>query len=123
MTLPRITPWEQRAAIPEREQGDNALAQARMFEAVHKQRELVEQANARTKAARRHVQRRRDAVRGTLASSNLGRGFCGLLATRQSHRARRSGMTDVALEHLHTDRRQVLSGRGAGSSCQLKDQR
>jgi putative transposase len=66
LTLPPITLWEQRAAMARlREQGDSAPAQARMFEAVRKQRELVEQANAKTKAARRHVQRRRDAVQGT----------------------------------------------------------
>ena len=46
LTLPPITLWEQRAAmIKLRVDGDNAPAQAKMFEAVLDQRALVDQAN------------------------------------------------------------------------------
>ena len=67
LTLPPITLWEQRAAMVKlRVDGDNALAQAKMFEAVLNQRALVDQANAKTKAARRSVQRRNDAANATI---------------------------------------------------------
>ena len=46
--------------------GDNAHAQAKMFEAVRDQRALVDQANTKSKAARRSVQRRNDAVKATI---------------------------------------------------------
>ena len=63
LTLPPITLWEQRAAMAKlRVDGDNAPAQARMFEAVLDQRALVDKANSKTKAARRSVQRRNDAI-------------------------------------------------------------
>ena len=45
--------------------GDNSPAQTKMFEAVLDQRTLVDQANAKTKAARRSVQRRDDAANAT----------------------------------------------------------
>lgn len=75
LTLPPITIWEQRAAMARlREQGDSAPAQARMFEAVREQRELIEQANAKTKAARRHVQRHRDAIQATTGNAKSREG-------------------------------------------------
>ena len=47
LTLPPITLWEQRAAMAKlRDDGDNAPAQAKMFEAVLGQRALVESANS-----------------------------------------------------------------------------
>jgi len=55
LTLPPITPWEQSAAMVKlRFDGDNAPAQAKMFEAVLDQRALVDKANSKT--------RRRDAA-------------------------------------------------------------
>ena len=54
--------------------GDNAPAQVKMFEAVLDQRALVDQANAKTKAARRSVQRRNDAVNATLGKVKTARG-------------------------------------------------
>ena len=55
LTLPPITPWEQSAAMVKlRVDGDNAPAQAKMFEAVLDQRALVDKANSKT--------RRRDAA-------------------------------------------------------------
>ena len=51
LTLPPITLWEQRAAMTKlRDDGDNAPAQTKIFEAVLDQRALVERANAKTKA-------------------------------------------------------------------------
>ena len=47
LTLPPITLWEQRAAMAKlRDDGDNAPARAKMFEAVLDQRALVESANS-----------------------------------------------------------------------------
>jgi putative transposase len=70
LSLPPITLWELRAAMVKlRDEGENAPAQARMFEAVRDQRELVEKAHAKTKAARRHVQRRKDAAQATIGAS------------------------------------------------------
>lgn len=64
--LPPISLWEQRAAMAKlHDQGDNAPAQAAMFKAVIEQRELVAQASVKTKAARRQIQRRKDATRAT----------------------------------------------------------
>ena len=75
LTLPPITLWEQRAAMAKlRVDGDNALTQAKMFEAVLDQRVLVDQANAKTKAARRSVQRRNDAVNATTGKVKTARG-------------------------------------------------
>lgn len=55
LTLPPITLWEERAAMVKlRVDGDNAPAQAKMFEAVLDQRALVDKANSKT--------RRRDAA-------------------------------------------------------------
>ena len=45
-----------------------------MFEAVLDQRALVDQANAKTKAARRSVQRRNDAVTVTTGKVKTARG-------------------------------------------------
>ena len=53
--------------------GENAPAQAKMFEAVLDQRALVDQANAKTKAARRSVQRRNDAVKATIDKAKTAR--------------------------------------------------
>jgi putative transposase len=75
LTLPPISLWELRAAMASlrEQQGDKAPAQAAMFEAVRAQRELVEKASARTKSARRQVQRRRDAVQATMgATKSIG---------------------------------------------------
>ena len=70
LTLPPITLWEQRAAMAKlRVDGDNAPAQARMFEAVLDQRALVDKANSKTKAARRSVQRRSDAANTTTGAA------------------------------------------------------
>ena len=64
--LPPISLWEQRAAMAKlHDQGDRAPAQASMFKAVMEQRELVAKASAKTKAARRQAQRRKDAARST----------------------------------------------------------
>jgi hypothetical protein len=54
--------------------GDNAPTQAKMFEAVLDQRALVDQANAKTNAARRSVQRRNDAVKATVDKAMTARG-------------------------------------------------
>ncbi|MEO8250645.1 MAG: Mu transposase C-terminal domain-containing protein [Burkholderiales bacterium] len=68
LKLPPITLWEQRAAIAKlRKDGQDAPGQAKMFEAVRIQRELVDSASAKTKAARRQVQRRKDAAVATTA--------------------------------------------------------
>ena len=73
--MPPITLWEQRAAMVKlRVDGDNAPAQAKMFEAVLDQRALVDQANAKTKAARRSVQRRNDAANSTTGKAKNARG-------------------------------------------------
>ena len=70
LTLPPITLWEQRAAMAKlRVDGDNAPAQAKMFEAVLDQRALVDKANSKTKAARRSVQRRSDAANATTGAA------------------------------------------------------
>jgi putative transposase len=70
LTLPPITLWEQRAAMAKlRGDGDNAPAQAKMFEAVLDQRALVDKANSKTKAARRSVQRRNDATNATMSAA------------------------------------------------------
>ena len=69
LTLPPITLWKQRAALVKlRDQGYRAPAQARMFEAVLDQRALIENANAKTKAARRSVQRSADAAGATIGA-------------------------------------------------------
>ncbi len=47
---------------------------AKMFEAVLDQRALIDQANAKTKAARRSVQRRSDAVNATIDKAKTARG-------------------------------------------------
>jgi putative transposase len=66
LTMPPM----QRAAMAKlRVDGDNAPAQAKMFEAVLDQRALVDQANSKTKAARRSVQRRSDAANATTSAA------------------------------------------------------
>jgi len=66
LKLPPITLWEQRAAMAKlRSDGEDAPGQAKMFEAVQMQRALVDAADAKTKAARRQVQRRKDAASAT----------------------------------------------------------
>ena len=69
-----ITPWKRHAAMGKlRVDGANAPAQAKMFEAVLDQRLLVDQANAKTKAARRSVQRRNDAANATTGKVKTAR--------------------------------------------------
>ena len=66
LTFPPITLWEQRAAMGRlREQGVKAPGEALMFAAVREQQDLVDRANAKTKAARRQIQRRADATKAT----------------------------------------------------------
>ena len=68
--LPPITLWEQRAAVAQlRAEGDAAPGEARMFQAVLQQRALVAGAASKTKAARRQLQRRKDAARATMAAA------------------------------------------------------
>lgn len=75
LTLPPITLWEQCAAMAKlRVDGDNAPAQAKMFEAVLDQRALVDKANSKTKAARRSVQRRSDAIGGPTGAAKTTSG-------------------------------------------------
>lgn len=70
LTPPPISLWEARAAMARlKERGDKAPSQVAMFEAVREQRELVEKASAKTKSARRQVQRRRDAAQTTMGSN------------------------------------------------------
>ena len=57
-----------------RAEGANAPAQAKMFEAVIDRRALVEQANAKSKAARRSIQRRDDAVNANIDEAKTARG-------------------------------------------------
>ena len=54
------------------DQGDNAPAQVAMFEAVLKQLDILAQATSKTKAARRHVQRREDAALATMNAPRTG---------------------------------------------------
>ena len=54
-----------------RDDGDNAPAQAKMFEAVLDQRAWVDKAYSKTKAARRSVQRRNDAATATMGEPEL----------------------------------------------------
>lgn len=70
LALPPITLWEQRAALSAlREQGHNAPTQDAIFKAVTAQRALIERATAKTKAARRHSQRRKDAQSATMGTT------------------------------------------------------
>ena len=71
--------------------GDNAPAQAKMFEAVLDQRALVDKANSKTKAARRSVQRRNDAANATMSAAQDYGGFCGLLETCEACQGRSLG--------------------------------
>ena len=80
LTLPPITLWERRAAMAKlRVDGGNTPAQAKMFEAVVDQRALVDQANAKTKAARRGVQRRNDAMNATTNKGKTAKVDCPFL--------------------------------------------
>ena len=63
-----------RIYLAKRRVHDGQKAQAKMFEAVLDQRALVDQANAKTKAARRSVQRRNDAVNATIGKAKTARG-------------------------------------------------
>ena len=54
--------------------GDNSPAQAKRVAAVLYQRALVDQANAKTKAARRSVKRRNDAANATIDLARNARG-------------------------------------------------
>ena len=75
LALPPITLWEQRAALSAlREQGDNAPTQDAIFKAVTAQRALIERATARTKAARRHSQRYKDAQSATMGTTATAAG-------------------------------------------------
>jgi len=68
--LPPITLCELRAAMVKlRDEGENSPGQTSMFAAVRDQRELVNKAHAKTKAARRHAQRRKDAAQATVGPS------------------------------------------------------
>ncbi len=72
---PPITLWEQRAALSAlREQGDNAPTQEAIFKAVTAQRALVERATSKTKAARRHSQRYKDAQSATMGTTATSAG-------------------------------------------------
>jgi putative transposase len=58
LARPPITLWEQRAAVRElRERGKGLVDEVRIFEAIEARRALVEEAAAKTMAARREVQR------------------------------------------------------------------
>lgn len=71
--MPPITLWEQRAAmLVLRREGENAPGQVAMFKAVLKQRDLVAGAESKTKAARRAVQRRKDATLATMGTARTG---------------------------------------------------
>jgi len=62
LSLPPITLWEQRAALTKlHSEGNNAAAEAAIFQAVVDQRALIAQAAAKTRSARRQSQRRKDA--------------------------------------------------------------
>jgi putative transposase len=67
LSLPPITLWEQRAALANlRSQGDNAPAQAAIFQAVTEQRALIASASSKTKAARRQLQRTKNSELATM---------------------------------------------------------
>jgi putative transposase len=62
LSLPPITLWEQRAALTKlHSEGNNAPAEAAIFQAVVDQRALIAQAASKTRSARRQSQRRKDA--------------------------------------------------------------
>ena len=68
LSLPPITLWEHRAALALlKAQGNKAVDQPAIFQAVLKQRALIEKASAKTKSARRLAQRSRDAGAATAA--------------------------------------------------------
>lgn len=65
--MPPISLWEQRAAMTKlHREGMSAPAQAAMFRAVLEQRALVDEAMSKSRIARRHTQRRKDATLATV---------------------------------------------------------
>ena len=72
LSLPPITLWEHRAAVTQlRERSDCALSEGSIFQAVLKQRELVDKASAKTKSARRLAQRQKNASKATFDQSRV----------------------------------------------------
>ena len=68
LSLPPITLWEHRAALASLKiLGNNAVDQPAIFQAVLKQRALIDKASAKTKSARRLSQRSKDAGEATVA--------------------------------------------------------
>jgi putative transposase len=66
LSLPPITLWEHRAALTSlKAQGNSSVDQPAIFQAVLKQRALIEKASAKTKSARRLSQRQKDAGAAT----------------------------------------------------------
>ena len=66
LSLPPITLWEHRAALASlKAQGNSSVDQPAIFQAVLKQRALIEKASAKTKSARRLSQRQKDAGAAT----------------------------------------------------------
>ena len=75
LSLPPITLWEHRAALASlHAQGNNSVDQPAIFQAVLKQRALIEKASAKTKSARRLSQRQKDAGAATVARSRVSEG-------------------------------------------------
>lgn len=73
LSLPPITLSEQRAALATlRNRSDNPPSEAAIFQAVTAQRALIEQATAKTKAARRQSQRQKDAESATTGTTQSG---------------------------------------------------
>jgi len=73
LSLPPISLWEQRAALASLQvQGERAPTQATIFKAVNDQRALVSDATAKTKAARRQVQRQKDSESATMDRTRMG---------------------------------------------------
>jgi putative transposase len=73
LSLPPITLWEQRAALASLQvQGERTPTQATIFKAVNDQRALVSDATAKTKAARRQVQRQKDSESATMDRTRMG---------------------------------------------------
>ena len=72
LSLPPITLWEHRAALALlKAQGNKAVDQLAIFQAVLKQRSLIEKASAKTKSARRLSQRSKDAGAATAAQRGV----------------------------------------------------
>ena len=72
LSLPPITLWEHRAALTSlKVQGNSSVDQPAIFQAVLKQRALIEKASAKTKSARRLSQRQKDAGAATGARNRV----------------------------------------------------